>query len=214
MKAAENSISYETLKTDKINYEWLSSKVPAPSILFYQQLNGHEFHCMSELEGSILASTIGIYSEEQIVKKFAHSLKRLHSLKIEKKALVRPMEEIIEQVKLRIANGSIELDSFEEENPGKSPNELFEELIENKPENFEPVFTHGDYCFDNLIVNGGQLNGFIDIGRGGVADKYQDIALALRSIRLALGEEWIDKFLYHYGLMNIDKKKNDFFTLL
>ncbi len=214
LKVAKKLNSYETLKTDKINYEWLSGKVPVPSVLFYQQTDRHELLCMSELEGQTLAANICKYSKDEISKLFARSLKQLHSVQIDRNALVRPVDQIIEQIKWRIANNLIEPETFEEENLTRSPEELFEKLMEYKPDNLELVFTHGDYCFDNLIVNKGQLTGFIDIGRGGVADKYQDIALALRSIKHDLGEEWINKFIDEYGLTYIDNKRLSFFTLL
>lgn len=214
LKIAENVDGFETLRNDKINYEWLSNKVPVPSMLFYQETDKHEFLCMSELEGQTLAANIGRYSNDEVIKIFACSLKQLHSLKLDAKALIRSIDKVIEQVAYKTASGLIELDSFEEENIGKSPEQLFEKLKKYKLDKPELVFTHGDYCFDNIIVNKGILSGFIDIGRGGVADKYQDIALALRSIKHELGEEWAGKFLDEYGLRNIDNKKIEFFTLL
>jgi len=45
------------------------------------------------------------------------------------------------------------------------------------------VLSHGDYCLPNIFGNKNQLSGFIDIGRMGIADRWQDIALCYRSLR-------------------------------
>ena len=55
-------------------------------------------------------------------------------------------------------------------------------LIQNKPEE-ELVFTHGDFCLPNLLAKEDEISGFIDLGRAGVADKYQDIAICYRSLK-------------------------------
>lgn len=67
---------------------------------------------------------------------------------------------------------------------------------------------------DNLIYNEGKLSGFVDLGNGGVADKYQDLALAVRSILDNFTLDHVELFYRVYGLRNIDKSKLEFYTLL
>lgn len=53
------------------------------------------------------------------------------------------------------------------------------------------------------------------MGRGGVADRYQDIALAVRSIRHNLkSEKFVELFLDAYELKNVDFSKIDYYILL
>ena len=52
----------------------------------------------------------------------------------------------------------------------------------NKPGE-ELVFSHGDFCMPNIFIQNGELAGYIDLGRSGVADKWQDIALCYRSLK-------------------------------
>lgn len=55
-------------------------------------------------------------------------------------------------------------------------------LEANQPEE-DIVMTHGDFCLPNVFANGNKLAGFIDLGKAGPADHWQDIAIAIRSIR-------------------------------
>ena len=64
----------------------------------------------------------------------------------------------------------------------KDPQELLEWLYDNRPkEDF--VLSHGDFCLPNIFINDDKFSGFVDIGRMGVADRYQDIALCYRSLK-------------------------------
>lgn len=47
----------------------------------------------------------------------------------------------------------------------------------------DPVFSHGDYCLPNLFLKEGKVSGYMDLGRSGIADRYQDIALCYRSLK-------------------------------
>ncbi|WP_078546880.1 phosphotransferase [Litchfieldia alkalitelluris] len=71
-----------------------------------------------------------------------------------------------------------------------------------------------DYCLPNIIVNKDRISGFIDLGRAGVADKYQDLALAVRSITSKLGEEYIQSFFEEYGIAEINEEKLEYYQLL
>lgn len=55
-------------------------------------------------------------------------------------------------------------------------------LEANRPEE-ELVLSHGDFCLPNIFLEKEKLSGFIDLGRMGLADKWQDIALCYRSLK-------------------------------
>ncbi len=76
------------------------------------------------------------------------------------------------------------------------------------------VVTHGDACLPNFIMNGEWLEGIIDVGRAGIADRHADLALAWRSLKSNLNETYAEQFLELYGLGQIDRTKLEYYCML
>ena len=85
----------------------------------------------------------------------------------------------------RVEHGMINADDAEPETFGKGgfkdPEELLTWLYDNRP-NEDFVLSHGDFCLPNIFIDNDKLSGFVDVGRMGIADRYQDIALCYRSL--------------------------------
>ena len=125
----------------------------------------------------------------------------------------------IEEVRRRIDAGRVDEDDFDAIRAGRRASDLFAELLSTVPEREDLVFAHGDFSLPNIILRETQrgevqVAGFIDCGRSGVADRHQDVALAIRSIVRNFGSEWVTPFLHAYGLPHPDPDTVAFFTLL
>jgi len=202
------------LKKDFQNYQWLTGKIPVPQIVFFEHSEQYDYLCMTELQGQSLDYYINKIDKRQIVKYYAQSLKLLHSLKIDSEALVQNLDERLAEAAYNIENNLVNISQLQLENRGIKPEQLFKKLLSIKPSESDLVFTHGDYCLDNVIFDNGKLSGFIDLNNGGVADKYQDIALAVRSIEDEFGGEMVSFFYKQYGLTEVDSQKIEFYILL
>ena len=53
---------------------------------------------------------------------------------------------------------------------------------QNRPSE-DLIFSHGDFCLPNIFISGSEVTGFLDLGSGGVSDRWQDIALCVRSLQ-------------------------------
>ena len=105
-------------------------------------------------------------------------------------------------------------DDFDAERRGWSAAQVWNELHRTRPAGEDLVLTHGDACLPNLILNGEYLEGFVDVGRLGIADRHADLSLAHRSLMFNLGPEMAERFLDVYGRELLDPAKLEYYRLL
>lgn len=203
-----------SLENEYSNYKWLEKRTKVPEVIFYSRHNKTDFLCMTELRGYSLDHFIGEISPDEVIRRFSETLKSLHSLVLDQTTLVQNLDQRLLQAEKNLKENRIDISELEPENKDLGLINLHEKLLSLKPSTHELVFTHGDYCFDNLIFDNEKFSGFIDLGNAGVADKYQDIALAVRSITHEFGKDLVSLFFDVYGLNHIDYKKIEFYQLL
>ena len=109
---------------------------------------------------------------------------------------------------------NIELAFIPPYTPEMNPIEqVWKEMHKLLPFSPDSVVTHGDFSLDNLIFDEGKLIGCIDVGRVGIADRYQDLAILWN----CLGEfsPSLQKRLFQkYGIDNPDMNKLQFHLML
>jgi aminoglycoside 3'-phosphotransferase II len=108
----------------------------------------------------------------------------------------------------------VDLDDLDEVRKGRLGHELFGELVDRRPSSEDCVFVHGDYCLPNIFFKGDRLTGFVDLGRCGMADRYQDLALLCRSLKYNLGKDMVKVVTDVYGRGLLDPERLDYYCLL
>ncbi len=67
---------------------------------------------------------------------------------------------------------------------------------------------HGDYCLPNVMFDGWNFSGFIDVGNGGVGDRHVDLFWGAWTLFFNLHtDEYRDRFLDAYGRDRVDEDK-------
>lgn len=214
LKQQRKKDAFHSLRNEMRNYQWLQGKMPVPTVIGSGEDDGMEWLCTSLVPGDSLADLLPQMDAEEWIGLYAATLKQLHAVPLDAVAPVRALDEYLAAAKLNMVNGDVSIEDLQEENKGFSPEQLYQRLIALKPQAIDPVFIHGDFTPENLLFDGGQLTGLVDVGRGGVADRHQDLALALRFIRDELGASYCDHFLSVYGWRPIDPGRLAFYELL
>jgi aminoglycoside phosphotransferase len=140
----------------------------------------------------------------------------IHSLDIAACPFEQRLAVKVEKAHRRLVTGVVDGHDFDDERSGWTAESAFAELLATRPTSEDLVFTHGDYCLPNIIINpqNWTISGFIDWGRAGVADRYQDLALVGRSLAYNFSPDWIEVLFREYGLSEIDYAKVQFYKLL
>lgn len=201
------------LADEEIRLRWLAAQgVACPIVIdaHYQPERG--WLLLSAVAGKDLYSA-SLPAHEK-VKIMALALRDLHQLGVAHCPFDHNASQRVAHAKARMQAGLIELDNVDDENQGLSVEQLFQKLLATQPLQEDKVVTHGDACLPNFMAEDGVLTGYIDCGRLGVADRYQDLALAIRDISDDLGAEYVPLFLQHYGLAQLDTEKVAFYKLL
>lgn len=192
---------------------WINNRLPVPKIYNFLEINKKQYLLMSYIYGK--PSFFPVFKDrDRIIKLLASSLKLIHTIKTDDCPFDESIESKLMRARENLIKGTVSFDNIDLSTTHKTPEEYYRDLLLNIPTNEEMVFTHGDYCLPNILVNNYELAGFVDLGLSGIGDKYQDLALCARSIRFNFGEEWIKPFFTYYGIEKVDTEKMFFFTIL
>ena len=166
--------------------KWLDGEISVPHVIEYEEYNGKCYLLMSKMGGVMSCDDYYLEHPEILIKALTDGLKMLWRVDISECPVVRDLDGVLKEARLRVDNNMVDIDNVDPdtfgENGFESPEHLLEWLENNRPP-FEPVFSHGDYCLPNVFLENGQIKGFIDLGRAGIGDKWNDIALCYRSLK-------------------------------
>lgn len=208
----DNESSY--LMAEKEKLEWLQGKIPVPKVHFFRVEEGFQYLLISKIFGEDALSRNIRMKPIVLIKSAAEGLRKIHSIDIDKCPFDERIHNKLNLIKsIHIDNKRI--NSTINRIKNKSKLDLYNYLLENKNEDEDLVFTHGDYCFPNIIIKDDNISGFIDVGRAGIADRYVDLSLIIRSIKINYrNNKLVDKFIGEYGLEHIDIEKLKYYTYL
>jgi aminoglycoside phosphotransferase len=210
------------LKVEKVNPQftheqkmmhWLQGRLPVPKIIAQCQEAGYDYLLMTEAIGEMACSEKYLNYPEILVRLLAEGIKMLQAIDISDCPFDTTLKHKLHAARDRIEKGQVDMTDWEETTLFNSPKELYDYLVANQPKE-EIVFSHGDYCLPNIFFAEETVTGFIDLGRAGIADKWQDIALCVRSLEHNLKGKDYSGLLFEYLGIQPNYEKIRYYILL
>jgi len=203
-----------TLLQERERLRWLAGRVPVPRVVGYEVTGTHEYLAVTRLPGLPMGHPDALLHPERVTDLLARALRELHALPVRECPFTMTLPVMLRLARERVQAGVVDESDFDDERQGKSAAGVFNELVRTRPETEDLVVTHGDPCLPNLILNGEYVEGFVDVGRVGLADRHADLALVWRDLHGYLGPEWAERFLDLYGRVLVDEGKLGYYGLL
>lgn len=113
----------------------------------------------------------------------------------------------------RAGEGGMNLVDLEPEHAGKTARELVDELHATRPPDEDLVVTHGDWCYPNVLFDDDGGWGMVDLADLGVACRWYDLGIGVRSTHHNLGAGAEPAFLDGYGV-EPDEDRLRYYVLL
>lgn len=199
---------------------WLGAHgVPVPSVRDAGRIGDLEFVITEEVAGLPASSPAWGVSLHRMLTVVGQSLAAQHAIPVAGCPFDQRIAGQIEAARRRTRAGLVREYEFDDVRGGTRATDVLDDLLAAAPIEDGVVLTHGDFCLPNVIIRADaagtpRVAGFVDCGRAGIADRYQDIALAIRSIGYNCGDGAVRAFLEAYGLRDVDHAKVDFICLL
>ena len=176
----------ETVDRQVQMMQWLEGKIPVPKVIAYEVEEEKSYLFMSRTSGIMSCDTYYLEHPQMLLEALASGLKMLWEVDVTDCPVVRDVDAVLKEARERVEKDLVDVEDAEPTTFGdggfENPEQLLEWLENHRPA-FEPVLSHGDYCLPNVFLENGQIKGFIDLGRAGVGDKWNDIALCYRSLK-------------------------------
>lgn len=208
------SAPQQTLQQERERLRWLAGRVPVPQVVGFEVTGTHEFLAMTRVPGIPMSDPDATLHPERVVGLLARALRELHALPVRECPFNMTLPVRLAQARELVQAGLVDEDDFDEERQGRSATSIFNELVNTRPDTEDLVITHGDACLPNFILNGEFVEGLVDVGRAGIADRHMDLALAWRSTRSKLNANAAEQLLDQYGRELVDERKIQYYCLL
>ncbi|MCW5722580.1 MAG: aminoglycoside 3'-phosphotransferase [Devosia sp.] len=183
----------------------------APRVVDAEKTSSRLFLLMTAVPGTDLTH----YTDRpgEVVRAYAQGLKRLHALDPTHCPFDHGLDARLAQAEARMKAGLVDEADFDTAREGWTAAQVLDWLHRHRPPSGPLIVTHGDASAPNILAEDGRFSGFVDCGRLGRADMWQDLALACRSIAHNIGQEHVAAFLAAYGA-EWDPQLHDYYCML
>ncbi len=206
---------YPTLSGEGMRMRWARAHLPVPEVIDQGSENSVTWLVTTGLPGQDGTHADQLGRPTELARALARGLRRFHdAAPVQGCPFDFRLGPALEHVRSRLSSGLIDAArDFHAEFAHLTPAAAVELLESTRPDSEDLVVCHGDYCPPNILIEGGQVTGYLDLGELGVADRWWDLAAATWSLTWNLGPGFEETFLAEYGA-ELDTARTAFYRLL
>jgi aminoglycoside 3'-phosphotransferase-1 len=203
------------IRDEYVRLCWFAGKAPVPDVRHFEDEGTDTWLLTSLIAGQTAYDRLkgDAATRPAIAEAIAKALRALHALDLRQCPFDATPDHRLHLARRNIDEGRVDADDFDEDRSEWVPEQVWERLMQLRPDVSDLVVSHGDYSLDNVLIADAAVSGVIDVGRAGRSDPYQDIAIMWRDLG-EFGAGLQDRFLNAYGLADIDQRKLEFFLCL
>ena len=188
--------TYSVLREAQV-LSWLAGRLSVPDVVAVAQNLDGDFMITRGVEGQPLQTRIN--DPSSIVSFFCEAVRQLQAVPFHDCPFDSGVEARLKELDYLLAHKLGEDCYNLEQWPDlHTPNDLVSHLYKTKPTE-DLMFSHGDLCGANVFVDAHDTLHFIDMGRGGIADRWLDIAFVHRFLRKDVSKGSASQFLAQLG---------------
>jgi aminoglycoside 3'-phosphotransferase II len=206
----------EALAAEHGRLNWLRGKAPVPQVHYFgYDTDGRAYLLIAEMPGKVACDEYFAGDLPRLARSLGRGLRLLHNLDTTDCPFNERLDVMIERARQNVEAGLVDEDDFDETRQGKTADEVFAELLALPRPSENPVFTHGDFCLPNVMLDPEtwEVCGFIDLGRAGVSDPFRDLALCARSFDFNWSADVIPLIFEEYGTA-MDYARIEYYKLI
>ncbi|MEN5201009.1 APH(3') family aminoglycoside O-phosphotransferase [Pseudomonas wadenswilerensis] len=188
--------TYSVLREARV-LQWLDGRLNVPEVAVVSESDAGEFMITRCVPGEPIQARCD--DQDAMLALLREALRQLQAVPItncpfDSSASVR-LNELGYLISRELCADDVDLEQWP--NLG-TPRKLLAHLHATRPVE-ERVFSHGDLCDTNVFVDAHDQLHFIDLGRGGIADRWLDIAFAHRNLREDVSDNAANNLLWGLG---------------
>jgi aminoglycoside phosphotransferase len=184
--------------------QWLSGRLKVPEVVVTGETDAAQYMITRAVPGRPLSM---VMNDQHASLLLQAALRQVQSVPIDDCPFDAGVAVRLRELDYLLARNLVADDHDLEQWPGLATPADLQCLLHATMPCEDLVFSHGDLGDSNVFVDGRDDLYFIDLGRGGKADRWLDIAFVHRELREAMPAKMAANFLLHLGRPDQPEKR-------
>lgn len=204
----------QALERETAVLRWLAGQASVPRVLWSGVVADDRALVMQAVPGTAVSHVPEADAQAALIATI-RTLAALHAVPIAGCPFDQRLSLKLAEAEARVLDGVVDETDFDVERLGLTAAEAWARLIAAVPATVDAVLAHGDASLPNFIWKSGANVTLIDLGRFGIADRYQDLSLFLRSAQRNHPQvDAVHLLATHYPLTDLDEARLAFYRFL